>query len=165
MTEHDYAKKLSLIFSAAGLIAVVWLSVLIAPCIGGGLAQMVPKLGKVLSQPFKLTWCANTFPCIVVLSGIYVFALVIYHYTKPNYRRREEHGSAKWGEKKDIDKRYRQQPPESNKILTQNVAIGYDAHLHRRNLNTLIIGGSRAKGASEKIWFHRTDYPTGGMMG
>lgn len=31
-----------------------------------------------------------------------------------------------------------------NKILTQNVEIGYDAHKHRRNLNTLVVGGSGA---------------------
>lgn len=64
--------------------------------------------------------------------------------TKPNYRRREEHGSAKWGNIKEIRKKYMQEPPETNKILTQNVSIGYDAHAHRRNLNTLVIGGSGA---------------------
>ena len=31
-----------------------------------------------------------------------------------------------------------------NKILTQNVKIGFDAHKHRRNLNVLVIGGSGA---------------------
>lgn len=75
---------------------------------------------------------------------IYLFILIVYHYTKPNYRRREEHGSAKWGNKSEIDKRYRQTPPENNKILSQNLAIGYDAHKHRRNLNTLVVGGSGA---------------------
>ena len=44
----------------------------------------------------------------------------------------------------DIDRKYRQEPPESNKILTQHIAIGYDTHSHRRNLNTLVVGGSGA---------------------
>lgn len=144
MMESENTKKLTLIFSAVGLIAVIWLSVLIAPCFGGGLVETLPKLREAMTHPFRLVWCGSTLPCVLILSGIYVFALVIYHYTKPNYRRREEHGSARWGDKKEIDKRYRQQPPESNKLLTQNVAVGYDAHSHRRNLNTLIIGGSGA---------------------
>ena len=37
-----------------------------------------------------------------------------------------------------------QEPEESNKILSQNVCIGYDAKKHRRNLNTLVVGGSGA---------------------
>ncbi len=44
----------------------------------------------------------------------------------------------------DIDRKYRQEPAESNKILTQHIAIGYDTHSHRRNLNTLVVGGSGA---------------------
>ena len=31
-----------------------------------------------------------------------------------------------------------------NKVLTQNVAIGLDGRKHRRNLNTLVCGGSGA---------------------
>ncbi len=142
MKDQENEKLLNIILYAMGLIAVIWLSVLFAPCIGGGLAQMLPKLSDALAHPFRLTFCHNTFPTVLTLSLIYVFALVVYHYTKPNYRRREEHGSAKWGDKKEIDKRYRQTPTESNKILTQNVAIGYDTHEHRRNLNTIVIGGS-----------------------
>ena len=37
-----------------------------------------------------------------------------------------------------------QEPKESNKLLTQNISIGYNAKQHRRNLNTLVVGGSGA---------------------
>ena len=37
-----------------------------------------------------------------------------------------------------------QLPKTNNKILTQNVRIGLNAKEHRRNLNTLIVGGSGA---------------------
>ena len=36
------------------------------------------------------------------------------------------------------------QPIENNKILTQNCSIGFDGKKHRRNLNTVVIGGSGA---------------------
>ena len=137
-------KKLWLIFGAVGLLVPVWLAVLIAPTLGGGLPVMIPKLGDAFSHPFRFTWCDISLPCIVVFAAIYGLILIVYHYTKPNYRRREEHGSAKWGEAKEINKKYHQAPEENNKLLTQNVSIGYNAKLHRRNFNTLVVGGSGA---------------------
>lgn len=47
-----------------------------------------------------------------------------YFSTRRNYRRREEHGSAKWGNAKAVDKKYRQNPPSENKLMTQAVRIG-----------------------------------------
>ena len=137
-------KKLWLIVGVVGLLVPVWLAVLIAPTLGGGLPVMIPKMGDAFSHPFRFTWCDVTLPCIVVFTAIYGLILIVYHYTKPNYRRREEHGSAKWGEAKEINKKYHQTPEENNKVLTQNVSIGYNAKLHRRNFNTLVVGGSGA---------------------
>ena len=37
-----------------------------------------------------------------------------------------------------------QLPKSQNKILTQNVMLGFNARKHRRNLNVLVIGGSGA---------------------
>ena len=137
-------KKLWLIVGVVGLLVPVWLAVLIAPTLGGGLPVMIPKIGDAFSHPFRFTWCDVTLPCMVVFTAIYGLILIVYHYTKPNYRRREEHGSAKWGEAKEINKKYHQAPEENNKVLTQNVSIGYNAKLHRRNFNTLVVGGSGA---------------------
>ncbi len=127
-----------------GVLPIIWLAVLIAPAIGGGLPIMIPKLGDAFSHPLRLTWCDNSLPCILILLAVYGFVLLVYYYTKPNHRRREEHGSAKWGRLRKIMQTYTQYPEESNKILTQNVSIGYDAKAHRRNLNTLVVGGSGA---------------------
>lgn len=44
--------------------------------------------------------------------------------TRRNYRRREEHGSAKWGSAGVLNKKYRDKDPTQNKLLTQNVRIG-----------------------------------------
>lgn len=103
---------------------------------------MLPKLTEAFFHPFRFSWCEATLPCILILAGIYALILLIYHYTKPNYRRRQEHGSASWGSIKELRKKYHQEPYENNKILTQNVSIGYSMRQHRRNMNTLIVGGS-----------------------
>lgn len=140
----DVEKDKTWILWLLGLPFICWFAILIAPAIGEGLPVMMPKLIEVLKHPFRLSWCEKTLPCVGVLIAIYGFLLLIYHYTKPNYRRREEHGSAKWGKIREIIRKYVQEPEEENKILTQNVSIGYNAKEHRRNLNTLVVGGSGA---------------------
>lgn len=144
MRNTEERKTGAVVFLAIGAAAVLWLSLLLAPCLGGGLPQMIPKLGDALSHPFRLSFCGASVPTALILLAVYGLVILICHYTKPNYRRREEHGSAHWGKIADIDRKYRQEPPESNKILTQHIAIGYDTHSHRRNLNTLVVGGSGA---------------------
>ena len=127
-----------------GWLVIIWISFLIAPTLGGGLSTIIPKLSEALSHPFYLVWSDNTLLTLLVLSLSYGLAILIYHYTKPNFRRREEHGSAKWGEVKEINKRYQQKPKDSNKILSQHLSIGYNAKAHRRNFNTIVVGGSGA---------------------
>ena len=51
----------------------------------------------------------------------------------------------KVNEPKEVNKKYMQKPINQNKILTQNVKIGLKAQKHRRNLNTLVCGGSRSR--------------------
>ena len=127
-----------------GLIPVIWIALLIAPSIHGGLPTIIEDFPKTMENPFSIVWCSDTLKTIIIFIIAYVLGIGIYLSTKRNYRKREEHGSAKWGEAKIINKKYEQQPFSSNKILTQNISIGYDGRKHRRNLNTLIIGGSGA---------------------
>ena len=74
---------------------------------------------------------------------IYLLGILLYESTRKNYRRREENGSAKWGDAGKINKKYKQ-PNNYNKILTKNVSIGLNGKKHRRNVNVLVIGGSGA---------------------
>lgn len=43
-----------------------------------------------------------------------------------------------------VNRKYADKVPTRNKILTQNVSVGLDGRKHRRNLNTLVCGGSGA---------------------
>ena len=127
-----------------GLIPVIWIALLIAPSVSGGLPTIIKDFPKTMENPFSIVLCSNSIKTILIFIVAYILGIGIYLSTKRNYRKREEHGSAKWGEAKDINKKYEQVPYSTNKILTQNVCIGYDGRKHRRNLNTLIIGGSGA---------------------
>ncbi len=123
-----------------GILPVTWIAILIAPYIKGGVINVVNNISVISSNPFNIIWCENSIKTILVFICIYVLGISIYESTKKNYRRREEHGSAKWGNSKVINKKYMQKPLKNNKILTQNVAIGLNGRNHRRNLNVLVCG-------------------------
>ena len=127
-----------------GFIVVIWLSLLISPYIDNGLFEIIDAFPKVMERPFNFVLNDNSFKTVIVFSFIYILCILLYVSTKKNYRKGEEHGSARWGNKFKINKKYIQSPKEGNKILTQNVCLGLDGKKHRRNLNTLIIGGSGA---------------------
>ncbi len=137
-------KQSAIILSVIGIIPVVWLALLIAPSVGGGLPEILPKLMTVFNNPFQIELCEDSLKTVLVLLLCYGFGIGIYFSTRRNYRRREEHGSAKWGDAKAVNKKYYQAPKSENKLMTQNVSIGINAKKHRRNLNTLVCGGSGA---------------------
>lgn len=139
-TDSSYPKWLYCL----GLIPTIWLALLIAPSVNGGLPQIMKDFSDVIGNPFHITWCDNSIKVIIVFIIGYVMAITIYLSTKKNYRRREEHGSARWGNANEINKKYKQLPMDRNKLLTQNVCIGLNGKKHRRNLNVLVCGGSGA---------------------
>ena len=137
-------KRTAVILSLIGIIPVVWLALKIAPSVGGGLAAILPELMSVFDNPFHIELCEDSVKAVLVLLLCYGMGIGIYFSTRRNYRRREEHGSAKWGEARTVNKKYAQHPKSANKLMTQNVSIGLNAKKHRRNLNTLVCGGSGA---------------------
>ena len=137
-------KRTAVILSLIGIIPVVWLALKIAPSVGGGLAAILPELMSVFENPFHIELCEDSVKAVLVLLLCYGMGISIYFSTRRNYRRREEHGSAKWGEARTVNKKYAQHPKSANKLMTQNVSIGLNAKKHRRNLNTLVCGGSGA---------------------
>lgn len=141
---RDNEKQSEIILALLGIVPIVWISLLIAPFIKEGLPSLFSKLGEIFNNPFHIVLCKDSLKTVLTFLLIYGMAIGIYFSSKKNYRRKEEHGSAKWGIAKIIDKKYKQKPPSNNKLMTQNVSIGLDAKKHRRNLNTLVCGGSGA---------------------
>lgn len=137
-------KQVELVFYFVGAVFIAWLSVLVAPCIHEGLFDAIIYLNEAMNSPFSFELCQDTLKCILIFESIYSFSYLAYYYNRKNYRRNEEYGSAKWANNKAVNKKYTEKDYYSNKILSQNVRIGLDGRRHRRNLNTLVIGGSGA---------------------
>lgn len=139
---QDKLSKQNIILYICGLIPVIWLALLIAPYTADGLAGIVKNFSEITDNPFHISLCEDSLKTVLILLLMYALGIGIYLSNERNYRRREEHGSAKWGKANIIKKKYADKNGRENKLLTQNTAIGLDGRKHRRNLNVLVCGGS-----------------------
>ena len=141
---NDKFSKASLTLYACGTIPVIWIALLLAPYVDDGLVALIRYGGAALNDPFHIVLCEDSLKAVLIFLTCYGLGIGIYLSTDRNYRRREEHGSAKWGVPGQVNQKYADKNITENKILTQNVAIGLDGRRHRRNLNILVCGGSGA---------------------
>ncbi len=140
MKQED--RRQTIILAALGLLPVIWLGLLIAPAIAGGLPSIITYFTAAMNNPLHIIWCGDSLRTVLVFVLLYAMGIGVFLSSRRNTRRREEHGSAKWGDAFSTSKRYRDKTFAANKILTQNVRMGFDVKRHRRNLNVLICGGS-----------------------
>lgn len=137
-------KRASLILCLFGMLPVVWLGLALAPAASGGLPAMISRFTEVMDNPTRIELCKDSVKTVLILLLLYGLGIGIYLSSRRNYRRGEEHGSAGWGDARAVNKKYKAKEPEKNKVLTQHVQIGLDGRRHRRNLNTMVVGGSGA---------------------
>lgn len=138
------AKKDEYVFLGLLLIPTIWVALLIAPYMDKGLINAIPYLNEALNHPFQIQWTDSTLKTIGIFLIIYVLGVGMYLSSSKNYRRTEEYGSAKWANPNTVCKKYANKDYFSNKVFSQNVRMGLDGKKHRRNLNTVVIGGSGA---------------------
>ncbi len=125
---------------------VWWAALLLADCAGPGRNLMVilELLTEKLNHPFQIHLTEYTVKSLLLCTLLYGMGIGIFYSNQKNYRRGEEHGSARWGNVNQLCKKYRAMPYAQNILLTQNFRMGLDCYKHRRNLNILVIGGSGA---------------------
>ena len=130
----------------AGLPVIWWAALLLADAIqpGRNLFELMEVLTEKLNHPFQLHYTEYTIKSVLVCTLLYAGGIGIFYSSQKNYRRGEEHGSARWGDARQICKKYSQKPYSQNILLTQNFRISLDTHEHRRCLNILVVGGSGA---------------------
>lgn len=130
----------------AGLPVIWWAGILLADAIqpGRNLFELMEVLTEKLNHPFQFHYTEYTIKSMLVCTLLYAAGIGIFYSSQKNYRRGEEHGSARWGDARQICKKYSQKPYSQNILLTQNFRISLDTHKHRRCLNILVVGGSGA---------------------
>ena len=129
------------LFYLFGTIPVVWLALLLAQSLGGGLPELLRNLTSALEQPTNIVWTDKSLPTILICLAAYGMAVLLYRTNQGRTRDGEEHGSAAWATPASVNAQFAQ---KDSIPLTQHVRLGLDTHKHRRSLNVLVIGGSGA---------------------
>lgn len=128
-------------------IPVLWLAVALAQARSeaGNLAQMLEILSGLASAPFSVHWTENAPKLALIVSILYPMCVIYYLTEQADLRPGAEYGTARWGNAKSLNRKYRDRRHlRSNYLFTQNVRMGMDSHKHRHNLNVMVIGGSGA---------------------
>ena len=124
---------------------VLWLAAIAAYAYEDGmnLFQWMGRFSQVLERPFSIGWTPYTLKCMLGSLLLYGCGIALYYSSRENRRPGEEYGSAKWGNPKELNRKYMDhRHKDANIILTQRVRLGMDGYITQRNMNILVIGGS-----------------------
>lgn len=124
---------------------VLWLAAIAAYAYEDGmnLFQWMGRFSQVLERPFSIGWTHYTLKCMLGSLLLYGCGIALYYSSRENRRAGEEYGSAKWGNPKELNRKYMDhQHKDANIILTQRVRLGMDGYITQRNMNVLVVGGS-----------------------
>lgn len=123
---------------------VLWLGA-IAACVwapGMNFIDFMGRFAVAVERPFSISWTPQTPRFMLAALALYGCAVCLYESTRLNRRPGEEHGSARWGSVRALDRKYRSRDPEGNVILSQHLRMGLNGKKHRRNLLQIVVGGS-----------------------
>lgn len=93
---------------AALLPLVLWLAT-IAACVyedGMNLFQWMGCFSRALEHPFSVRWTAHTLKFMLGSVFLYGCGIALYYSGRENRRPGEEYGSAKWGNPKELNRKY-----------------------------------------------------------
>ena len=72
---NDNDKKTSLILSACGVVPVVWLALLTAPYVGGGIVEIIRGLTDAMGSPFAITVCEDSVKTVLIFLLAYAMGI------------------------------------------------------------------------------------------
>lgn len=139
---NDWRDKLPMLLLMLG--PVLYLAAVLASGYEDGMniIELMGRFAELVERPFSLRWTEHTLKFMLVAVVAYGVTILFLFSTKENKRTGEEHGSARWGSARQLDRKYRDKDPERNTVLTQHVSMSLDGRKHRRNLLQIVVGGS-----------------------
>lgn len=81
---QDKLSKQNVILYLCGIIPVVWLGLLVAPCLKDGLPGLVRQFGSVMQNPFQIQLCEDSVKTVLTLLLVYGIAIGVYLSTEHN---------------------------------------------------------------------------------
>ena len=125
-------------------VPVLWLAAILAGGYEDGMTvfDLMGRFSELLERPFVIRWTAHTPKFMAGALVVYAFGIVLYQSSRQNRRPGEEHGSARWGNVRQLNRKYRDKKPANNVILTQHLQMSLNGRMHQRNLLQIVTGGS-----------------------
>ena len=88
-------------------LPVLWLAALLASGYQDGmtLIDLMAVFPELMEHPFSLRWTAHTLKFLLIGLALYGCAAALYFSAGENRRPGEEHGSARWGNVRQLNKK------------------------------------------------------------
>ena len=144
---HSQSKAAQYILWILACPFVLWAAAVLAYAFAekASLSDFINIITACMNDPFSIQWVENTGSFLLAACVLYPAGIAAYYAGQGNRRPGEEHGSARWGSARALDRKYRDRKrPENNIILTRQVQLGLDGRITRRNAHQLVVGGSGA---------------------
>ena len=65
--KRDNDRQTAIILSIVGIVPVIWLALLIAPSISGGLPEIAANLATLFDNPFSIKLCGDSLKTVLIL--------------------------------------------------------------------------------------------------
>ncbi|MBQ7896425.1 MAG: type IV secretory system conjugative DNA transfer family protein, partial [Oscillospiraceae bacterium] len=111
---------------------------------GMNIMELMAAFTEAMNKPFAISFNKHTPKFMLIALVAYAGAICIYYSSQQNRRPGEEHGSAKWGNVHELNRKYKDKDDSKNVILTKNLRMSMNGKLHMRNLLQIVVGGSGA---------------------
>ena len=144
------SKLVTVLIGAVFFMPFLWLSIICAQCYAPNrtLFQWVNATLEALENPWKLRYTPYTIWAVVIAMAVYGFCISWYLNDTQNRRVGEEYGSAKWGDVKNTNRRFRTKKTDSYIRITKNLQISMNGRALKEeqwvNHNVIVLGGSGA---------------------
>ena len=127
-------------------IFVIYFAVLAASCYvdGMNIMELMSAFTEAMNAPCDINLNIHTPKFMLIFLAAYAGGICIYYSSQQNRRPGEEHGSAKWGNVNEINRKYKDKEDSKNVILTKNLRMSMNGKLRMRNLLQIVVGGSGA---------------------
>ena len=70
--------RIYIVISIIGMVAVLWLALIIAPLTKGGLETIINELPQKLQNPFNITICENSSKTVLIFLLSYLIGIGAY---------------------------------------------------------------------------------------
>ena len=84
---RDNNRKSIFIFALIGILPVIWLGLVVAPHISGGLPDMLSALTEAMENPLNISLCEDSLKTVLIVLMIYALSIGVAVASMRNYRK------------------------------------------------------------------------------